>query len=138
MYKEEYSSSVYLPNKDENLVMRTMDMAKKKKRSFTVVKHSLMRLKTTKQEVYVFQDQDSPPQFINSSDSSSHTDNIKNPRSHVKADEKIKTLTTCPESNQQYPVDSVIQDTTNQTCYETYQISMCHRYLATFWHLLLL
>ena len=114
MYKEEYSSSVYLPCKDNDLVNKTKDMAKKKKSSFTVVKHSLMKLKTTKQEVYVFHDdQDSSPQLINSStDSSSYIQPDTCPRSHVKTDEKIKTLRS-PEINQHYPVDSVIQDTTN-------------------------
>jgi len=94
IYKEELSSSVYFPQKAEvDIVRKHQDLLKKKKYSFMVVKHSLMRLKTTKQEVYVFKDKDSPPleqnNYINYS--SCVLDKIKTPRSNPVC-EKIKKL----------------------------------------------
>ena len=83
MYKQELSSSVYLPSiRDKEEQKNQQDiLAKKKKHSFMVIKHSLMRFKTTRQEVYFLKD---PPENSQSSVincSSILTDNIKDPRS---------------------------------------------------------
>lgn len=84
VYKQELSSSVYLPSiRDKEEQKKQLDiMAKKKKHSFMVIKHSLMRFKTTRQEVYFLKDspENSQSSVINCS-SSVLTDNIKDPRS---------------------------------------------------------
>ena len=76
MYEQELSSSVYFPS-----IKEKEEQKKKKKHSFMVIKHSLMRLKTTRQEAYFLTDSpgDSQTNVINCS--SILTDNIKDPRS---------------------------------------------------------
>ena len=83
VYRQELSSSIYLPSvKDKEEQKKQLDIiSKKKKHSFMVIKHSLMRFKTTRQEVYFLKDspEDSQSSVINCS--SILTDNIKDPRS---------------------------------------------------------
>ena len=87
VYKQELSSSVYFPSiKDSDDKNTHEDILKKKKYSFMVIKHSLMRLKTTKQEVYFLKDSPPSTQHVNYSSCAS---SVPTPRS---ACEKIKKV----------------------------------------------
>lgn len=91
-YKQEISSSVYFPSKKEfqwNVPHKDLDQ---KKHSLKVVKHSMMRLKTTKQEVCVFNSPDSS-HLNNYSSSTKTVENIKIP-------EKINKINS-PETTKQ-------------------------------------